>query len=91
MASQAQKSALVALLLASIGGAAFLKVNPEPTLKDVYLACEQGKLSGIVCCEDLNRVKDISKPMESCGAITVGNPDPLGVRKQQETDWMTVQ
>lgn len=77
-------AALIALILASVGGAAFLQTNSTPTLRDVYAACEAGKLSGIACCEDMMRVEDLSDPLRMCGMVSPGNPDPLGVRKQLE-------
>lgn len=87
MASIAQRAALVAAILASGGGAAFLTHHHNPTLADVFLGCEQGKLQGVICCEDMNRVIDIAEPLKSCGAVTPQNHDPFGTRKQEETDW----
>lgn len=80
-------AALIAALLASAGGAVFLKKHPDPTLRDVFKGCEAGELHGIVCCEDVLRVKDQSKYMEQCAPITPENHDPLGVRAREEDDW----
>lgn len=82
-----KQAALVAAILASIGGGAFLAHHKEPSIKDVFLACEQGKLSGFVCCEDFNRVDDIQSPLASCGMVTPTNHDPFGNRKKLESDW----
>jgi hypothetical protein len=79
-------AALVALLLASAGGGTFLLHHPKPTLKDVFLACEQGKLTGMVCCEDMNKA-DVYDWENSCGMITPENHDPFGTRKQEENAW----
>lgn len=84
-------AALVAALLASIGGSQFLKKNPDPTLRDVYVACEKGEVSGIACCEDMTRVKDFNRQNEQCGMIAPGNPDPFGVRKIEEDAWDRMQ
>jgi hypothetical protein len=43
-------AALIAALLASVGGAAFLKHHPKPTLREAFKACEVGELSGLACC-----------------------------------------
>ena len=78
------QAALIALILASAGGAAFLHHNPNPTLRDVFLSCEKGELSGIACCEDMNKVEDWRDPLKSCGMITPKNHDPFGVRILEE-------
>ena len=72
--------------MASAGGAAFLHKHPNPTLREVYAACEKGDLSGIVCCEDMRRanMNDATRLSDSCGMIKPGQPDPFGVRKQEE-------
>lgn len=87
----AASAALVALLMASAGGYQFLKKNPNPTLRDVYVACESGKVSGVACCEDVLRVKNFDKMLQECGMISPSNPDPFGVRAQEETDWDKLQ
>lgn len=83
----ALSAALIASLLASYGGSQFLKKNPNPTLRDVYVACEKGDVRGIACCEDMLRVKDMNKQLEQCGMIQPGQPDPFGVRKMEEDAW----
>lgn len=82
--TSAMTAALVTLVLGSMGGFAFLQKNPNPTLREVFAACEKGDLSGLACCEDMSQVKDLEKPLESCGMIKPGSPDPLGIRKQIE-------
>ena len=77
-------AALVTLVLGTAGGALFLQKSPEPTLREVYAACEKGELRGLACCEDLSAVQDWRKPLETCGMIGPGEPDPLGIRKQLE-------
>lgn len=86
-------AALIASLMASYGGEQFLKKNPNPTLRDVYAACETGAVSGIACCEDMLRVTAIENQLQQCGMIARGNPDPFGVRKEEEDgwDWMHAQ
>ena len=93
-------AALIAAILASAGGYQFLKHNPNATLRDVYTACEQGKLDGIVCCEDVtkinfaNAISLAKKPSlltddekKQCGAVRPGFHDPLGFRVKEENDW----
>ena len=77
-------AALITLVLGTAGGALFLQKNQEPTLREVYAACEKGELRGLACCEDLTGVQDWHKPLETCGMIEPGDPDPLGIRKQLE-------
>ena len=72
-------AALITLVLGTAGGIAFLQSNPTPTLREVYAACEKGDLRGIACCEDMMRVTDWEKPLESCGMIEPGKPDPFGL------------
>ena len=78
---------LIAAILASIGGASFLKKHPDPTLREVFVACETGELTGLACCEDMRLVTDPRKIIEQCGAVTPQNHDPLGLRKQEEDQW----
>lgn len=78
---------LIGLILASAGGVAFLEKNPNPTLRDVYAACEKGDLVGIACCEDINHVTDLKRPLDTCGLISPKNPDPFGVRKALEDEF----
>lgn len=78
-------AALIALILASAGGAAFLHKNPNPALRDVFGACETGSLHGIVCCEDMMHVTKAGDSLENqCGMVRPGFPDPLGYRKFEE-------
>jgi hypothetical protein len=79
-------SGLIALILASAGGVAFLHKNQNPTLREVYAACEKGDLSGVACCEDMRRADMVhgDRLAETCGMIGPGKPDPFGVRKQEE-------
>ena len=82
-------AALVALISASAGGAAFLQKHHEPTLREVFLACEKGDLSGIACCEDV-RLIDFTKGIEglkSCGMVSPHDKDPLGYREKEQDDW----
>lgn len=81
-------AALIALISASAGGAAFLHKHPQPTLREVFASCEKGELSGIACCEDMSHA-DFSKPFdqENCGMVSAGHPDPLGFRAQEEDQW----
>jgi hypothetical protein len=83
-------AALIAAVLASAGGAAFLKHHPNPTLREVFKACEAGKLSGLACCEDMNRVSDIStmaSMLYECGQVSPSTHDPFGVRTKEQDDW----
>jgi hypothetical protein len=83
-------AALVAAVLASAGGAAFLNHHPKPTLREVFNSCEAGELSGLACCEDLNQVHDISSMttiLAECGQISAAAADPFGVRTKEEDDW----
>ena len=80
-------TALIASLLASAGGAAFLHKHHNPTLREVYAACEKGEIEGVVCCEDVLRVSDWSRMLKQCGLVTPGKPDPFGVRNKQEDEW----
>jgi hypothetical protein len=81
-------AALIAAVLASAGGAAFLAHNHNPTLRDVFKACEAGNFPGsVVCCEDLTKVKDTAETPNQCGLISPGNPDPFGTRSALEDDW----
>lgn len=87
----AATAALIAALLGSIGGYHFLKKHPNPTMREVYAACEKGEVSGIACCEDMLRVTDKDKTFEQCGMIKPAQPDPFGVRAQEEDDWDKIQ
>ncbi len=88
-------AALIAAILASAGGAAFLQDHPNPTLREVYIACEtpsaedptKGKIYGMVCCEDMNKVTNVANMLEQCGLVQPGKPDPFGIRKQLEDEW----
>lgn len=80
-------AALIALILASAGGAAFLHKNPNPTLRDVFAACEKGELRGIACCENVLLASDMRFPEKDCGAVSPENHDPLGTREKLENDW----
>ena len=83
-------AALIAALLASSGGYAFLHKHPNPTLREVFAACEKGDVRGSACCEDMNQVSDISSMdtmLQQCGMVTPQDNDPFGTRKQEEDDW----
>lgn len=80
-------AALIAALMASAGGYLFLKQHPNPTLREVFKACEGGTVSGIVCCEDMLRVKNQNNYANECGMVSPQNPDPFGVRGNEEDDW----
>lgn len=80
-------AALIAAILASAGGYQFLKKHPEPTLRTVFVACEKGELSGIACCEDMNKVTDVKQELDQCGQVTPTSHDPFGVRAREEDEW----
>ena len=80
-------AALIAAVLASGGGIAFLHKHPNPTLREVFAACEAGQMDGIACCEDMHQVKNWQDMMAECGAVAPGSPDPFGVRKLEEDGW----
>lgn len=86
-AQTATGAALIAALLGSVGGTAFLKKHPDPNLRLVYQACEQGEITGIVCCEDVGRVTDPERFFDQCGMISPGNVDPFRVRDNEENAW----
>jgi hypothetical protein len=79
--------ALIATILASAGGTAFLRKHPNPTLRDVFASCEKGELAGIACCEDMNAVKDWNHVMDQCLPVAPQNHDPGGFRAKEEDDW----
>lgn len=87
MANAAQKAALVAALLASTGGAVFLTHHPDPTLRDVFAACEKGDVSGLACCEDMSKADMLHNMLGTCGQVTPSNHDPFGIRATLETNW----
>lgn len=83
-------ASLIALILAGAGGSVFLHGHPNPKLRDVFLACERGQISGLACCEDMGQVTDWldkEKVMEKCSPVTPKNHDPLGVREKEQDDW----
>lgn len=75
----AASAALIAALMATAGGYAFLQKHHEPTLREVFAACEKGELNGMACCEDV-LTKD-------CAPISKEHPDPLGIRALEESDF----
>ena len=77
--------------MVSAGGYQFLAQHPKPTLREVFLACEQGKVSGIACCEDMNKVTDWPHMLEQCGQVSPKNHDPFGFRVKEENDWDALQ
>jgi len=51
-------AAVIALLLASAGGAEFLKRHPNPTIEEIKAACDKGEVLGVVCESDILNKKD---------------------------------
>lgn len=80
-------AALIAALLASGGGIAFLHKHPDPTLREVFKSCEASEVNGIACCEDMNRVHNWQNMMQDCGPVSPENHDPFDVRKSEEDAW----